>query len=51
MLRDETVFPEPEKFNPSRFLINGAIDGELKEHVMSAFGFGRRYTISSRTTG
>ncbi|KAL4258701.1 cytochrome P450 family protein [Pleurotus pulmonarius] len=42
MLRDETIFPEPEKFNPSRFLINGAIDDRLKEHVMSAFGFGRR---------
>ncbi|KAG9218358.1 hypothetical protein CCMSSC00406_0007271 [Pleurotus cornucopiae] len=42
ILRDNTVFPEPERFNPSRFLINGEIDIGLRDYVMSVFGFGRR---------
>jgi cytochrome P450 len=44
ILHDEKVYPEPEKFNPSRFL--NADGTELRKDVMepelAAFGFGRR---------
>ncbi|KAL4258703.1 cytochrome P450 family protein [Pleurotus pulmonarius] len=42
ILRDETVFSEPEEFKPSRFLKDGQIDPRLKDYFMTAFGFGRR---------
>lgn len=44
ILHDETTFPEPEKFNPLRYLKDGVIDTQLKDRVMATFGFGRRYT-------
>lgn len=46
MLRDEIIFPEPDKFNPSRFLKDGLIDTQLRDRVMSSFGFGRRHVVS-----
>ncbi|KAF9491771.1 hypothetical protein BDN71DRAFT_1289335 [Pleurotus eryngii] len=42
ILRDETTFPEPEKFNLSRFFKNGEINTQLRDRVMVTFGFGRR---------
>lgn len=43
ILRDEAVFPEPDTFNPSRFLKDGEINTQLRDRVMTTFGFGRRY--------
>ncbi|KAF7374551.1 O-methylsterigmatocystin oxidoreductase [Mycena sanguinolenta] len=40
MTRDESIYPEPERFNPDRFF---TADGGLKdEDIVLAFGFGRR---------
>ncbi|KAJ7505254.1 hypothetical protein B0H11DRAFT_412053 [Mycena galericulata] len=39
MTRDESVYPEPERFNPARFFTT---DGKLNEDNLGfAFGFGR----------
>jgi len=40
MMRNETVFPEPYKFIPERFL--GRMHEEAAMQVDSVFGFGRR---------
>jgi len=38
--RDETIYHEPERFNPDRFFnTDGSLNGDIVEH---AFGFGRR---------
>ncbi|KAG9218373.1 hypothetical protein CCMSSC00406_0007256 [Pleurotus cornucopiae] len=42
ILRDEAMFPEPDTFNPSRFLKDGEINTQLRDRVMTTFGFGRR---------
>ena len=42
MLHDENVYPDPEPFNPERFI---AADGSLRNDVpypIETFGFGRR---------
>ena len=39
MSQDEDLFPEPDKFNPERFMDNK--DPRFKEFVLP-FGFGRR---------
>ncbi|KAF7346306.1 O-methylsterigmatocystin oxidoreductase [Mycena sanguinolenta] len=40
MTRDESVYPEPDRFNPDRFF---TADGRLKEDdTILAFGFGKR---------
>ncbi|KAJ3864662.1 cytochrome P450 [Lentinula novae-zelandiae] len=43
ILHDEEDYPEPELFNPSRFLdADGKIDPKVKDPTIPAFGFGRR---------
>lgn len=43
MLHDETRFPNPEEFNPERFLTpGGELNNDMKDAELPAFGFGRR---------
>ncbi|KAF8139506.1 cytochrome P450, partial [Mycena galopus ATCC 62051] len=43
MTRDESIYPDPERFNPDRFLTP---DGKLNDDdTVLAFGFGRRICV------
>ena len=43
MLHDEKRFPKPEEFIPERFLtLDGALNSDMKDAELPAFGFGRR---------
>ncbi|KAJ6585054.1 cytochrome P450 [Mycena capillaripes] len=43
MTRDETIYPEPDRFNPDRFF---TAEGKLnKDDIVLAFGFGRRVCV------
>ncbi|KAF9463408.1 cytochrome P450 [Collybia nuda] len=42
MLHDETIYPEPFKFNPDRFIKDGKLDPAVRDPEQVAFGFGRR---------
>ena len=47
MLHNPEDFPEPEKFNPGRFIgKNGNIDTTVRDPSAIAFGFGRRCVSS-----
>lgn len=41
MLHDETDYPQPETFNPERFLKGGEIDTAVRDPTTVVFGFGR----------
>lgn len=42
MLHDPKMYPNPEVFNPDRFIKDGAIDPSVLDPAKVAFGFGRR---------
>jgi len=47
MTRDESIYPEPERFNPDRFF---TVDGKLNDDdIVLAFGFGRRICVGRHT--
>ncbi|KAI0687567.1 cytochrome P450 [Earliella scabrosa] len=40
--RDPSVYPDPERFNPDRFLKDGKLNPEVRDPYSFIFGFGRR---------
>ncbi|KAH9899373.1 O-methylsterigmatocystin oxidoreductase [Cubamyces lactineus] len=42
MARDQKAYPNPEEFQPERFLKDGALDPTVRDPQKYAFGFGRR---------
>ena len=43
MLRDEEVYPDPNTFNPDRFIKDGVLNREIRDPRDIVFGFGRRF--------
>jgi len=43
MFRDESIYPDANTFNPSRFLKDGQIDPDVRDPEQFLFGWGRRY--------
>lgn len=42
LLHDESIYPDPETFNPERFLLNGRLNPAVRDPLDIVFGFGRR---------
>lgn len=45
MLRDESLYPDPDTFNPDRFITEGKIDETVQNPRDMFFGFGKRFAI------
>ena len=43
MSRDESIYPDPETFNPERFIKDGGINSEVQDPEKFMSGHGRRY--------
>ena len=43
MLHDPEMYPDPETFNPERFLKDGVLATDVMDPSTVVFGFGRRY--------
>ena len=46
MCRSEAEYPDPERFQPERWLRDGILNPEVRDPLNFAFGFGRRYASS-----
>lgn len=42
IMHNETMYPDPEKFNPERFLKDGRINADVQDPRIICFGLGRR---------
>lgn len=47
LLHDEKVYPDPETFNPERFLKDGKMNPDVRS-AEAAYGFGRRCVFNTR---
>ena len=43
ILHDPEMYPEPERFNPDRFIKDGILNRDILDPLSIAFGFGRRF--------
>ena len=46
---NETVYPEPQTYDPERFLKNGRLDSSVRDPEERVFGTGRRYVFANVT--
>jgi hypothetical protein len=42
ILHDESIYEDPETFNPDRFMKDGQLDPDIRPPETAVFGFGRR---------
>lgn len=46
MLHDPQRYPDPERFNPDRYMKDGELNPDARDPAAIAFGFGRRSVLS-----
>ena len=49
MLHNPVDYPQPERYNPERFLLDGRLNTKVKDPLLAAFGFGRRCVMLYRS--